>query len=57
MRSYRSKPTTGWQPATIVQAHFKTHVFRDYVFIRYPDGALDLVEEEHVSLDKVNKPK
>ena len=46
-----------WRPATVVQASFKTHVFRGHVSVRYQDGALDLVEERHVSADKANKPK
>jgi hypothetical protein len=31
-------------PATVVQARFKTHVFRGDISIRYPDGTMDLVE-------------
>ena len=50
-------PDGTWQPATVVQARFKTHVFRGHVSVRYQNGVLDLVEEQQVSLDKPNKPK
>lgn len=44
----------GSRSATVVASAFKSHVFRDDVSVRYPDGTLDLIPVERVRRETAN---